>query len=526
MSTQTKADTTVSTAPAGGPEGAASQGRNEGPAALVRRKGAFSRTFGMHKLANIPIGILVLFAGLTLICMVSLPALISVRQNESTVTRLLAEKGGALIVACETILRSGMRSQAGVRLQMLLEEMGTGRDIAFIAVTMPDGTIVAHSDRNRVGEILSLDGREADEATMRMLAPKGTVHWGVMPMEGTRAFVVYRQFLPSPPRTQRHGGQAAAALPIPMIFLGMDIAPMEATRSQNRAYITMLVGAALLVGLACLAALYFAQRARQSRSRQQLAEGRVRVLEEEMRRKEKLAAIGNLAAGVAHEIRNPLSSIKGFATYFQQKFPEDSEDRKAAGVMVNEVERLNRVITELIGLSKPTDVKIRPTSPEQVVDHVTRLLSRNAEHRGVKLHIVLPRKIPLMRADPDRLGQAVLNLCLNALDAMPDGGRLTLEVAEEGDRVCLMVRDTGTGIPKDQLAHIFDPYFTTKAKGTGIGLATVHKIVEAMRGEISVESRVTTERHAGGTTFRVWLPAIPGTATASSAQAAARDERA
>lgn len=491
-------------------EGARTTDGREGKAGKwsprVRRKGLISQFLGIQTLANIPLSILILFAGLTLILMVSLPALVSVRQNESTLTRLLAEKGGALIAACETILRSGMRGQAGVRLQMLLEEMGTGHDISFIAVTMPDGTIVAHSRRERVGELLTIEGHEASEQAMRMLAPKGSVHWGVMQMEGTRAFVVYRQFFPErvPPRRAMH----ARPLPVPMIFLGMDISPFESTRSQNRAYVTMLVGATFTVGLAMLAALYFAQRARQSRSRQKVAEGRVRVLEEEMRRKEKLAAVGNLAAGVAHEIRNPLSSIKGFATYFMQKFPEGSEDRKAAGVMVHEVERLNRVITDLISLSRPTDVRLTPTAPDRVIDHVTRLLSQDAGNRGVRIRIVLPRKVPLVTADPDRLGQALLNLCLNALEAMPDGGTLTLEISQVADRVCLAVKDTGTGIARENLSHIFDPYFTTKAKGTGIGLPTVHKIVEAFHGEISVESKQATDKHAGGTTFRMWLPAV------------------
>ena len=240
--------------------------------------------------------------------------------------------------------------------------------------------------------------------------------------------------------------------------------------------------------------------------RQRRAEGEIRRLEEEIRRKEKLAAVGTLAAGVAHEIRNPLSSIKGYATYFGMRFPEGSEDRKAAGVMVREVERLNRVISELIGLSRPSDVRPVAAPLEDSVAHVLRLIAQDAEKRGVRLVNDLPADLPPARMDPDRLGQALLNICLNALDAMPDGGTLTLGCTVEKQHLVLSVTDTGQGIAPENLNHIFDPYFTTKGHGTGLGLATVHKIVEALEGEVYVRSRQATADTPGWTTFFIRLP--------------------
>lgn len=503
----------------------------------IRRASLFFKLFNSEHLAHIPMGILLFFGFVTLTIMVSFPALISVERNETTLTRLLADKGFSLITAFENVLRTGMRSQMGIRLQFLLEQMTQSPDVNFIAVTMPDGTIIAHTDRRRIGEILNIDGREASEATMHQLSPRGERRWSVMEIEGTRSFVVYSNFQPIVPDRNRrprapdgagsdmHGQHmegrgpghgmgrgrgmgrrlASGELPVPMIFLGMDISPFDITRAQNRAYMTMLVGVTLLVGLACLLVLYHTQRARQSSLREKAARSRVAALEEEVRRKEKLAAVGNLAAGVAHEIRNPLSSIKGYATYFQQRFPEGSEDREAAAVMVREADRLNRVITELIGLSRPTDVALQAVAPDEVMQHVARLLAQNAANRNVKIILNL-RKSPKALADPDRLGQAVLNLCLNALDAMPKGGKLTLATNVSEGRICLQVLDNGTGIKPENLPHVFDPYFTTKTKGTGIGLATVHKIVEAMNGEISVTSREATERHTGETCFSIWLP--------------------
>ena len=198
-------------------------------------------------------------------------------------------------------------------------------------------------------------------------------------------------------------------------------------------------------------------------------------LRQNLRQTEKMALVGKLAAGVAHEIRNPLSSIKGYATYFGMRFPEGSEDRKAAGVMVREVERLNRVISELIGLSRPSDVRPVAAPLEDSVAHVLRLIAQDAEKRGVRLVNSLPAALPPARMDPDRLGQALLNICLNALDAMPDGGTLTLGCTVEKQHLVLSVTDTGQGIAPENLNHIFDPYFTTKGHGTGLGLATVHK---------------------------------------------------
>ena len=165
------------------------------------------------------------------------------------------------------------------------EEMAASPDIIFVAVTMPDGTIVAHSKRFRLGEILQLEGQELDEKRMRDLDPGSAAQWGIMKMEGQRVFVVYRYFTPGLKDIPK-------GFPMPIIFLGLDVSPFEITRSQNRDYVAMLAAATLLAGLLCLLALYYAQRARESRRRQYKAEGEVHRLEEEVRRKEKLAAVG------------------------------------------------------------------------------------------------------------------------------------------------------------------------------------------------------------------------------------------
>lgn len=452
-----------------------------------------------------PVGWLLAISAVILAAVVLLVTAFSIERNEATTARLLAEKGSALIRAVEGGLRTGMRNQMGVRLQELLEEVATNTDILFIAITMPDGTILAHNKSQRVGEVLSIDGQEASEMQMRSLLVGPLSQWRTMQMEHSRAFVVYRHLLPVKPKGK--GGPPEVRPPmLPAIFLGLDLSPFESTRAQDRNHMQTLAGVIILAGILCLVALYFAHRARDSRRRQRVAEDQVRLLEEEVRRKEKLAAVGTLAAGVAHEIRNPLSSIKGYATYFGERFPEGSEDRAAAGVMVREVDRLNRVISDLIGFSRPTDVHLKPTPLTEVAEHALQLLRQDAAQRKVRLVLEATPNLPPALLDADRFGQALLNVCLNALDAMPQGGVMTLRLtAYTANRLCLEVDDTGTGIAPEHLPHIFDPYFTSKGHGTGLGLATVHKIIEAHGGEVSVKSRYGMPE-GGGTSFRFLLP--------------------
>jgi two-component system sensor histidine kinase HydH len=228
----------------------------------------------------------------------------------------------------------------------------------------------------------------------------------------------------------------------------------------------------------------------------------VRQLQEEIRRKEKLAALGGLAAGVAHEIRNPLSSIKGIATYFGGKFSKDSGDKETAEVMIREVDRLNRVISELLEFARPTDLKHQPTDIYDLLVHALQLVRQDAKIRNISID--LPERAGDMRLliDPDRFAQCLLNLFLNAIQAMADGGRLSIRlIRHDDDWVDIEISDTGRGIPAESLHRIFDPYYTTKTTGTGLGLAIVHKIIEAHHGRIRVESMP-----GKGTTFTITLP--------------------
>lgn len=230
--------------------------------------------------------------------------------------------------------------------------------------------------------------------------------------------------------------------------------------------------------------------------------GEIRRLQEEIRRKEKLAALGSLAAGVAHEIRNPLSSVKGLASYFAGKFDRESEDHEVARVIVEETERLNRAISDLLEFAKPSDLKRRHTDLEPVLSHSLGLIQQDVQAKKIQIKINVAKGLCRPFIDPDRLSQCLLNIYLNALQVMSEGGILGVAAMNfSQDQLCIEISDTGPGIPAEKVEDIFNPYYTTKPKGTGLGLAIVHKIITAHGGKIFIESP-----SGGGTRFKILLP--------------------
>lgn len=226
----------------------------------------------------------------------------------------------------------------------------------------------------------------------------------------------------------------------------------------------------------------------------------IRELEQKVIMSEKFAALGRLSAGVAHEIRNPLNSIRGFIQYFQKKLSLDEEDFRYTELMLTEVDRLNRVISKLLAYSKPREPRLGLRSPEEIVDHCIQVVGREAAEAGVELvHRPLGEDMPLVLMDTDQMTQVFLNILINAIEATPRGGQVSIvyDIDDEG-RLHIVVEDTGGGIPRENLDKLFDPFFSTKKKGTGLGLAIVKSIIEGHGGEIEVESEP-----GGGTRFTI-----------------------
>ena len=242
---------------------------------------------------------------------------------------------------------------------------------------------------------------------------------------------------------------------------------------------------------------------------------RIRQLEEEVRRGETLAAVGRMAVGLAHEIRNPLGAIRGAVQLLRKELGDEARWAEYTDVLLSEVERVNRIIGTLLDLGRPVELRPAPLNLHLLLERVALLSEEMARERGVSIVKRYDPSLPPILADEDRLLQVFHNLVRNAIEAMPGGGRLTLITrlslnplfakVDLGTGMRTMVEvavaDEGDGIPDVIRGKIFDPFFTTKAKGLGLGLALCHRIVEEHKGAIRVESAP-----GRGTTVSCFLP--------------------
>ncbi|HSR13444.1 MAG TPA: ATP-binding protein, partial [Thermodesulfobacteriota bacterium] len=250
----------------------------------------------------------------------------------------------------------------------------------------------------------------------------------------------------------------------------------------------------------------------------------IRDLQEKVRRSERLASLGRLAAGVAHEIRNPLSSIRGFTQFFQHRLKGQEKEQEYAALMIKEVDRLNRVITDLLDFARPKEPHREPLSIPGVLDGAFMVLEPELAKKNAEVEKAYHPGLPPAEADRDQLYQAFINVLLNAIESISPGGKIRASVQgrnENGrETLQISISDNGNGISPEDRARIFEPFFSTKRKGTGLGLSIVHQIVEQHGGDISVESR-----EGEGTTFRISLPVFTAERRAENAEKSNSTER-
>lgn len=215
------------------------------------------------------------------------------------------------------------------------------------------------------------------------------------------------------------------------------------------------------------------------------------VLESEkhLARSERMAAVGQLAAGLAHEINNPLSVVSGFADFVLEKTSRDDPRRQALEDIGRETTRCQRLVSQLLDFAKPKEPVREPADLNQLAADTAALLRAQAKAQNIVVELRLEETLPPVTLDRDQIKQTLLNLCLNACQAMVQGGVLTVATARRGERVEVTVSDTGIGIQPEDLGRVFTPFFTTKDHGTGLGLATSYALVERHGGTLRAQSR-------------------------------------
>jgi two-component system sensor histidine kinase HydH len=399
-----------------------------------------------------------------------------------------------LELAAEARARSAWE---GLALQELVTALHR-REVAYIAVIDRDGTLLAHTNSRLVGTPLDdaafLSVRETGQLVDRM-AILGT---GEEVFELTMPFHV---------PAGGPGARADANQPrFRILRLALHTAP--ARQIVHHALIQVVLVGVIVVILLGLSVWQIRTLRRYLR------------LQEEAARQERLAALGGMAAVLAHEIRNPLGAIKGLAQFLGEKRTGDPTQTEMTQTIAGEAARLERLVNDLLTYARPRPAERRPLVLQPTLQEVMVLAQPAADAASVKIRVETDDELPRVMADPEQMKQLFGNLVLNAIQAMPNGGTLTVRgkvISDFGSRISdsaighplgdpqsaiiIEVEDTGSGIPEGDLPRIFEPFYTTRTKGTGLGLAICKQIVEAHGGTIRV-----AQTSPKGTMFEVTLP--------------------
>lgn len=232
-----------------------------------------------------------------------------------------------------------------------------------------------------------------------------------------------------------------------------------------------------------------------------LTEEELKVVEDKLLQSERLAALGKLSQGVAHEVRNPVLVIGGFAHRLQKRLDADDPAQEMLGPILQSTHRLEQMVAEIEAFTRLLEPDLKPRDLGRIIDQVLAVTAETLEQRRIIVERRVPQDLPRIPLDELLISQALRHLIDNAMEAMPNGGRLTLTVTPEPKGLRLTLKDTGGGIPPEDLPFLFDPFFSSKPDGTGMGLTKVHQVVSDHRGEIRI-----TSTPGEGAEVQIWLP--------------------
>lgn len=473
-------------------------------------------------------------AWLLLLLLLSFFAVNNYSREKLLITASLEQKSGAIVHFVEISLGEEMRrmvagGDAGENFQWedvagrVLRLVAGQAGVVSLKIVLPEtGGILASSadqQEKEPGKKMVLSALE-NELLRGLHYPQGKKMPGrkMIPVQGRREGPLFlsaaplRLFFPGEPgwrqglnRGGRHMGRQCplplrhllrdvrARRPVLLVALDWHLFSSPLHRQSVQIFLQLLI--IVLVGIGGLLSFAAVQRAK-----------RAEQLERQLQRSQRLVATGKMAAGIAHELRNPLSSIKGLALLLQSRFAEDSQEMRQTEIMVQEVERLDRSVGELLDFSRPMELVKTDVGIGSLLRRTAGLLQPDIDAAGIRLQLEISAGMEqqVLLADEDKLIQVLLNLLLNAIQSFDEDcvrRRIGLGVRQERNRIVIMVRDSGKGIEAAQLHRVFDPYFTSKSEGTGLGLALSAKIIEEHGGRLELESEA-----GKGTVVKIILP--------------------
>lgn len=303
------------------------------------------------------------------------------------------------------------------------------------------------------------------------------------------------------------GGIAAATLACSyyVFHIRQDWAHMPVYSINQYAEIVLYYLVGTIMGILSSRQKQEARKLMDTTGKLRQAYDQLRQTSQQLRRSERLAALGALTAGIAHEIRNPLASIKGAVDIIDRKNPKDVEGREFLDVIREEVKRLNATLTEFLRFGNPTASQFEPVSANELIRSTLKLLEGKLSSSEIEVGTELEPDLPAIQADPAQIRQVLINLILNSLEAMPEGGELMVRTSlHEPGQIRIEVGDTGHGISDEIADQVFDPFFTSKPTGMGLGLSICHQLIQTHGGSIALKPRPE-----GGLRVVVDLPREP-----------------
>ena len=387
---------------------------------------------------------------------------------------------GTILLALDT---AGLRYwSTKIAIMKAIEEVGLGQGLTYLAVINRNGRVLGQAGDIREG-FDRIDDIALDIMNEKLEKTSHRVTSGVYELLEITV----------PVRLD------SKVVGFARLGLNHESCNMILRENRNRMVVSMIF--IMAIGILSMFALFLNQR-RYSQRMEEMG-GR-------LQQAEKLSALGQLAAGVAHEIRNPLNAISIASQRIRREYPPDEEEKKKGfqritDIISDEIKRLNRIVEEFVIFSRNRRLEFSDHSITDMLERIVSLIREEADLKGIAIKTVWKDDDPLMTpVDLDKLRQAFYNILKNAMEAIPGRGTITISAEPDGrGMISIKISDTGCGLTKDEIDHIFNPEYTTKEKGLGFGLSLVHEIIRGHGGEIHVESEV-----GSGTTFDVLLPRV------------------